>query len=157
VPRPLLALAAGLALGCAMALAGVPSAAAATAQVTIDVPAGKVKSVRLRHLPRGAQVGFVIIANGKLGVALVGGKQLKGGKARALFRAAFSRRISFKVAIPASDDYYLVLDNRRGAATITVTATVEAEAGKRKAPSAPALPKPGGKFDQTRAAGGARA
>ena len=157
MPRPLLALAAGIALGGAAALAGAPSAAAASAQVTIDVPAGKIKSVRLRHLPRGTQVGFVIIANGKLGVALVGGKQLKGGKARALFRAAFSRRISFKVAIPASDDYYLVLDNRRGAATITVTATVEAEAGKRKAPSAPALPKPGGKFDQTRAAGGARA
>ncbi len=154
MPRPLLALAAGFALGCAAALAGVAPAAAATAQVTIDVPAGKVKSVRLRHLPRGTQVGFVIIANGKLGVALVGGKQLKGGKASALFRAAFSRRLSFKIAIPASDDYYLVLDNRRGAATVRVTATVEAEAGKKKAPAAPKREE---KLDQTRAAGAARA
>jgi len=146
-----------LALGCVAALAcGAPPVAAATAQVTIDVPQGKIKSVRLRHLPRGTLVAIAISANGRLGVALVAGKQLKGGKPRALFRAAFNQRISFKVAIPASDDYYLVLDNRRGASKVTVTATVEAEAGKPKAPDAPLLPKSGGKFDQTRAAGTAR-
>lgn len=157
MPRPLLGLAAGLALGCAAALAGAPPAAAATAQVTIDVPAGKIKSVRLRHLPRGTKVGIAITANGRLGVALVSGKQLKGGKPKALFRAAFSRRISFKVAIPASDDYYLVLDNRRGTATVTVTATVKAVRGNRKLPDTPTPPKSGGRLDQTRAAAGARA
>jgi len=155
VPRPLLALAAGLALGGAVVLAGAPSAAAATAQVTIDVPAGKIKSVRLRHLPRGTKVSIALRSNGKLAVDLLSGTQARTrGRKAVLFRAAFDRKISFKVTIPTSDDYYLVFDNRRGADTVTVIATVEAEAGKRK--KAPAVPKPGGKFDQTRAAGAAR-
>ena len=159
MPRALLA--ALLALGCAAVLAGgAPRAAhAATAQVTIDVPQGKVKSVRLRHLPRGTLVAIVIRSTGKLGVALVSRTQLKTRKPRALFRAALDRKISFKVAIPESDDYYLVLDNRRGAETVTVTTTVRAVQGKKKtpAPRAPVVPKSGGKFDETRAMGAAQA
>jgi hypothetical protein len=142
-----------LALGCAALLAGAPHPGyAATAQVTIGVPQGKLKSVRLRHLPRGTQVSIAIDATGRLGVALVSAAQLKAGKARALFRAVLERRMSFKVAIPESDDYYLVFDNRRGAEPVTVTATVQAVRGKKEAPDAPALPKSGGKYDETRAA-----
>jgi hypothetical protein len=145
-------------LGCAAALAGAPRpATAATAQVTIEVPQGKLKSVRLRHLPRGTLVAISISATGRLGVALVSAKQLKAGKPRALFRAVLDRRISFKVAIPESDDYYLALDNRRGASAVTVTATVQAVQRKRNAPGTPAKPKSGGKFDETRAADAARA
>jgi len=150
VPRALLT--GLLALGCAALFGGAPRAGAATAQVTLEVPAGKLKSVRLRHLPRGAQVAFAISSNGRLGVALVSRKQLESGKAKALFRASFAHKMSFKVAIPASDDYYLVLDNRRGSRAVTVTATVEAEAGKKKAPEAPSPPDGGGRLDQTRAA-----
>jgi hypothetical protein len=159
MPRALLA-AAVLVLGCAAALAGAArSAAAATAQVTIDVPQGKLKSVRLRHLPRGTLVAFAISATGKLAVELVSRTQLKTGKPRALFRAALDRRISFKVAIPRSDAYYLVLDNRRGAEPVTVTATVQAVRGKKQTPlpEEQRIPRPGGKFDETRAAGAARA
>jgi hypothetical protein len=157
MPRPLLA--ALLVLACAAALAAAPPAAAATAQVTLDVPQGKIKSVRLRHLPRGTQVAIAIRSTGRLGVALVSRAQLKTGKPRALFRAALDRRMSFKVAIPQSDDYYLVFDNRRGDDAVTVTATVQAVQGKKKTPppGAPVLPNSGGKFDETRAAGAARA
>ncbi|MGH8739114.1 MAG: hypothetical protein ACREVC_17310 [Burkholderiales bacterium] len=139
-----------LALGCAVALAGaaVP-AAAATVQVTLNVPRGKAESVRLRRLPRGTVVGIALSASGRLGVALVGGAQLKTKKPRALFRALVSRNMSFKVVIPESDDYYLVLDNRRGNEAVNVTATVQAVRGKKKAP-APAMPKSGGKLEQTR-------
>ena len=155
MPRALLT--ALLALGCAALLGGAPRAKAATAQVTLEVPAGKLKSVRLRHLPRGAQLAFAISSNGRLGIALVSKTQLESGKAKALFRASFAHKFSFKVAIPASDDYYLVLDNRRGERAITVTATVEAEAGKKneKAPEAPSPPDGHGPLDQTRAAGAA--
>jgi hypothetical protein len=157
MPRALLA-AAALALGCAAALAARP-AAAATAQVTIDVPQGKLKSVRLRHLPRGTLVAFAISATGRLAIELVSRTQLKTGKPRALFRAALDRRMSFKVAIPRSDDYYLVLDNRRGAEAVTVTATVQAVRGKKQTPlpEEQRIPRPGGKLDETRAAGAARA
>ncbi|MGA7986635.1 MAG: hypothetical protein WCA01_15760 [Burkholderiales bacterium] len=150
MPRALLAQL--LAFGCAALLAGAPQRGwAATAQVSIEVPQGKVKSVRLRHLPRGTLVGIAISASARLGVALVGAKQLKSGKPGALFRAVLERRISFKVAIPESDDYYLVFDNRRGASPVSVTATVQA-VQVRKRPRAPSVPKRDATFEQTRAA-----
>lgn len=137
-----------LALGCILAIAcAAPLArAAASAQVTIDVPQGKLKSVRLRHLPGGTQVAIAISSTGRLGVALVSRAQLKTGKPRALFRAALDRKLSFRLVIPTSDDYYLVLDNRRGDSPVRVTATVSASRAKPD-------PKRGGKFDQTRAGG----
>lgn len=151
MPRAVLAQ--WLALGCVALLAAAPQPGiAATAQVTIEVPQGKVKSVRLRHLPRGTLVGIAVSVSSRLGVALVSAKQLKEKRPTALFRAALERRISFKVTIPESDDYYLVLDNRRGAGPVKVTATVQAVRGKKNPPSAPVLPKRDGKFDQTRAA-----
>ena len=114
---------------------------------------------QLLALGCGALVGIAIRASGRLGIALVSAAQLKEKKPRALFRAVLERRMSFKVAVPESDDYYLVLDNRRGASAVTVTATVQAVQRKRKtpAPGAPAMPKSGGKFDETRGAGSARA
>ena len=119
--------------------------------MAIEVPQGKAKSVRLRHVPRGTLVGIAISASGRLGVALVSAAQLKAGKPRALFRAVLERKISFKVAIPESDDYYLVLDNRRGAGAVSVTATIQAVQGG-KSRRAPTVPKRDGPFEQTRAA-----
>jgi hypothetical protein len=146
-----------LALGCAAVLAGAPRyASAATAQVTIEVPQGKAKSVRLRHLPRGALVSITISTSGRIGVELVYAKQLIEKKRKPLFRAVLGRRISFRVAIPESGDYYLVLDNRRGTDPVSVTATLQAVRG-RKTPRAPVQPKRDGKFEQTRAARAAQA
>jgi hypothetical protein len=113
-------------------------AAGGTAQVSIEIPAGKTKTVRLRDLPRGTHVTVRIDADGKLVVALVSGVQLKSPKPEALFRGALDRRMSFKVVIPESSDYYLVLDNRRGGAAIKARATIRAvrEATKPRAPPA---------------------
>ena len=149
-----------LALGCAAALAcaSLPGAAA-TAQVTIEVPQGKVKSVRLRHLPRGTLIGVAITASGKLAVALVSATQLASKAPEAIFRGALDRKMTFKVEIPESSDYYLVLDNRRGTEPVKTTATIEAVRGP-KSPPAPGAPAPapkGGKTDETRAAGAAQA
>ena len=134
-----------LALACAAALAcGAPTAnAAETAQVTIEVPQGKLKSVRLRHLPRGAELAVSLSVSGRISVDLVSNRQLKSGHAVALFRATVDRKVSFSLVIPASDDYYLVLDNRHGEVPVRVTATVSAAKGKAKGD---------GDFDQTRAA-----
>jgi hypothetical protein len=146
VPRSVLARL--LALGCAAALAcGAPAAdAAQSAQVTIDVPQGKLKSVRLRHLPRGTRLAVSVTVSGGLDVELVSGTQLKSGHAVALLRAALDRKLSFRLMIPTSDDYYLVLDNRHGDMPVRVTATVTAARGKPTR-------KSDGNFDQTRAAG----
>jgi len=158
VPRALLGRL--LALGCAAALAGTAQlGAAATAQVTIEVPQGKAKSVRLRHLPRGTLVGVAVSASGRLAIALVSATQLKSPKPELLFRGALERRMSFEVVIPETSDYYLVLDNRRGAEPVTATATIQAVQGEKPPPAqpSPAAPKKGGRLDETRAATAPRA
>lgn len=139
-----------------LASSGTP-ASAASAQVTIEVPQGKLKSVRLRHMPRGAQLAVSISASGSLSVELVSKAQLTSKRPAALFRGRFDRKISFSLSIPESDDYYLVLDNRSGAEAVSATATIQAR-GVRDSPRAPpATPKGAGKLDQTRAAGAALA
>jgi len=142
---------AALALAAALffAHAGTPAAAAA-AQVSVEVPEGKTKTVRLRKLPRGAVIGVAIVASGKLRIALVSAIQLKSKNPEALFRGALERRLSFRVVIPESSDYYLVLDNRRGTTPVKTTATISAQKGAGK----PARPPPAkdGKMKETRAA-----
>ena len=149
MPRPLLSTRAGrlllaLALGTAALLTGAEAGAAGgTVQVSIEIPAGKTRTVRLRNLPRGTHVTVRIDADGKLVVALVSGVQLKSPKPEALFRAALDRRMTFKVVIPESSDYYLVLDNRRASEPVKARATIRAVREATK-PPAPPPAKPAG-------------
>lgn len=76
-------------------------------------------------------VGIAINASGNLVVALQG-------------------RLSFEVAIPQGDDYYLVLDNRHGVEPVKATATVKAVLPKSNTPPQPAPSEPkDGKFERT--------
>jgi hypothetical protein len=141
------------ALGCAALLASAAlPCVAASAQVSIEVPQGKAKTVRLRHLPRGTVLGVAISASGKLLVALVSAAQLKSPKPEPLFRGAVDRRMSFQVVIPEASDYYLVLDNRRGTEPVKATATIRAEKGAASPSEPPPPPKKGGKLNEARAA-----
>jgi len=75
-----------------------------------------------------------------------------------VFRGALDRSIAFQVTLRESGDYYLVLDNRRGAEPVKARATIRAE----KKSAAPRTPgpgekKPGGRLDETRAARAVRA
>lgn len=128
----------GLVLG-ALAFVPGPHAAAAggTAQVSTEIPGGKTKTVRLRNLPRGTSVTVRIDAEGRLGVVLISRAQLKSGAHEAVFKGVLERRMTFKVVIPESDDYYLVLDNRRGDAAVKARATIRAvrESTRPDAPS----------------------
>ena len=130
------------------------AAAAGTAQVSVEIPTGKTRTVRLRNLPRGAVVAVRVRAAGKLQIALISAAQLKSKHPEALFRGALDRSITFQVILPEAGDYYLVLDNRRGVEPIRARATIRAE----KNPAAPQTPgprekkKPGGEFEKTRAA-----
>ena len=134
MPRALLI----LALGGAALFAGAPTdVPAATAQVAIEVPAGKTRSARLRRLPQDAVVAVAVRSSGALQVALVSAAQLKSAKPQALFRGALERRLSFQVVIPQAGDYFLVLDNRRGEAPVTVTATIQAKKGRAAPPPKP--------------------
>jgi len=129
-----------------------PLAAAASAQVAVEVPSGKTKSVRLRNLPRGTLVSVRISASGKMQFALISAVQLKSRKPEALYRGALKRSVSFQVILPESSDYYLVLDNRRGIEPVKTRATIKAEKGPPE-PQAPEQREKNleGKFDNVRA------
>ena len=121
MPRALLA---------ALLLLIAGSAAAADAAVSTEIAAGKAKNIRLRNLPSGATMAVRIVSTGKLLVALVSAKDLR----TVLFRGAVERRVTFRVSIPESGDYLLVLSNRGGAEALEVQAEIRALAKPRPAP-----------------------
>ena len=112
---------------------------AAEAAVTTEIPAGQSKNILLRKLPRGAIVAVRIVANGRLLVALVGAKQVRGaeGRPKAVFRGAVDRKLTFRIVIPQSDDYFLVLNNRRGKQALSVETEISAVRGRPKPAPAP--------------------
>ena len=125
LPRALLILAALLAW----------NAHAGEAALSVDVPAGQSKSVRLRNLPSGTLLQVDINSSGKVLVALVSAKQLKSAAPQAVFRGVIDRRMSFKVVVPESSDYYLILNNKQGNETLNIQTGIRAE--KRQPAPAP--------------------
>ena len=128
MPRALLA---------AFLLALCGSLAAADAAVQLEVPAGQSKSVRLRNLPSGTVLQVAIKSSGRLLVALVSAKQLKSpeGKPQAVFRGALERSLAFKVVVPETSDYFLVLNNVRGSETLSVETAIRAQRGAQPKPA----------------------
>ena len=100
-----------------------------SAQIEIAVPPGMVKTVRLRHLPLGTAVTVVVVASGKLRIALINASEIRSKDPRALFSGVSERKLSFEVVIPETGDYYLVLDNRRGTERVSATAAIRAQRG----------------------------
>ena len=108
--------------------------------MSVEVPAGKSRTIRLRNLPAGAAMAIRIVATGRLLVGVVSEKQLRSGdpdSAAPLFRAVVDRRIGFKVTIPETGNYFVVLSNRGGAAPVKVQAQIHAVAPSRKPAPAP--------------------
>ena len=118
--------------------------AAADAALSVEVPAGKSKNIRLRNLPAGGAMAVRIVSSGKLLVALLSERQLKSPQAGStpLFRGVVERRITFKVAIPESGDYFLVLSNRGGAETLEVQAEIRAVGAPRRPAPRDYSPRP---------------
>ena len=117
-----------LALGATLCFAPPAGRAdSATLQVSVEVPAGKTRSLRVRNLPRGAVVSVRVEADARLGIALVSAAQLKSKKPQALLRGVLDRNMSFQLSVPEAGHYYLVLDNRRGDEPVRAKATVRAE------------------------------
>jgi hypothetical protein len=135
VPRALLA---------ALLLFATGAASAADAAVTVEVPAGKAKNIRLRNLPAGAAMAVRIVSSGNLLVALVSANQLRSPQpgSAPLFRGMVERRITFKVAIPERGDYFLLLSNRCGAEALEVQAEIRAVAAPRKPAPRDYSPRP---------------
>jgi hypothetical protein len=88
-------------------VAGGPVAA------TLTVPSGNLKTVQIRNLPAGAMIQVQLECTGALLVAFVDSRAAQN-RTRPLFATLLDRKASFTVTIPDTDDYYIVLDNRKG-------------------------------------------
>jgi hypothetical protein len=105
---------------------------AAKAQLNSKVPPGKWKAVRLRNLPEGASLGVKVIATGSLVVILIHEEELKRYPAPVspTFQGTLDKTLTFSVVIPESGNYFIILDNRRGASERQVRVLIQAQARK---------------------------
>jgi hypothetical protein len=122
---------------CALFLSLVPPAAAQVGgpvTISVEVPPGKWKAVRLRNLPKGAVVAIRVQASGEIAVAFVdaGDYRRFPAVARPLFASRIEKQLSFSVAMPAVGDYFVVFDNRLGDESRAITVTIRATRAKPK-------------------------
>lgn len=134
-------------------LAGI--VAAADAALSVEVPAGKAKNIRLRNLPAGATMAVRITTTGRVLVALVAERDLRAPQPGSLplFRGVVERRLAFRVSIPESGNYFLVLSNRGGGSPLEVQAEIRAVARPNPKPAPrrderASLLRPAGKGEQ---------
>ena len=124
----------------------MPSAAhAAEAAMTVDLPAGKFKALRLRNLPKDATLAVEIQCQSKLVVSLLNEADAKHFPRadEPVFVGTVERRLSFSVAIPQAGTYFLVFDNRQTPQTQKVKFAIKAERARTGPPALPPPAQPG--------------
>jgi hypothetical protein len=114
-------------------LAGLASAAAkGPVALNVDIPPNTRKAVRLRNLPRDAMVDVAVVSSGEIIVAVVdsdGYARYPTGS-RPLFLGQVDDRLAFSIKIPATDHYYLVLQNRSTTDPRSATLMIRAARGE---------------------------
>jgi hypothetical protein len=133
-----------------------PTAAlAAEAAMSVEVPPGQYRSLRMRNLPKDAVVAVAIQTPDKLAASVVSEIDYRRypKPEDPVFMGTVDKRLSFTVTIPQTGHYFLVFDNRQGAAPQKVKFVVRAERKQTTQPGQvprPALPPaaPGARRDQ---------
>lgn len=102
---------------------------AAQAMLNTEVPPAKWKAVRLKNLPEGVTVGLTVVCSGTVDLIFVHQDELKRFPAAVnpLFQGTVEKKLAFSVVIPASGDYYIIFDNRRGKDIQKVKILIRAE------------------------------
>jgi len=105
-------------------------AVAASGPVTVnaDIQAGDSKAIRLKSLPQNAVIAVSVESSGKIKAMVMDASNYLRfpNHHRPLFVGQIQRRLAFSVTIPATGDYYLLLDNRAGQKPRAVKVTVNA-------------------------------
>lgn len=105
--------------------------------VSVSIPAGQWKAVRLRNVPRDTVVAVGIRCDGALTVGLLDSPDHARFPriANPLFWGETESKLGFSSTIPQTGDYFVVLDNRGGDrprhVTMTTTARVGGETAKQ--------------------------
>lgn len=102
--------------------------------LSVAVPPGKWKALRLRNLPKDAAIACRVQASGEVMVSFLDADDYKQFPvmARPLFSGRVERQIAFSLRIPTAGHYYVVFDNRSGMESRRVTLTIRAARGKPK-------------------------
>ena len=113
-----------------------PVAAQVKGPVTfaMDVPAGKWKALRLRNLPKAAVIAIRVQTRGAVLVAFLDADDYRRFPTvtRPLFTGRVEKQIAMSLKIPAAGHYYVVLDNRLGQESRSVTVTIRAAREKQQ-------------------------
>ncbi len=113
-----------------------PAAAQMKGPVTVsaDVAVGKWKAIRLRNLPRDAVVALRVRTTGEVMVAFLDADDFQHFPTvtRPLYSGRVERQIALALKMPATGNYFVVLDNRLGSEPRTVTVTIRAGRGTRR-------------------------
>lgn len=102
-----------------------------SARVSIDVPAGKWKSVRLKNLPRNAAIKIEVKSDNAVTLSVMDEANYKRypNIKRPLLQSRVINKFSFTVKIPASGHYYLVFDNSSGMREAKLDVTISGASG----------------------------
>ena len=140
---------------CALAMIAPTAALAAEAAMSVEVPPGQYRSLRMRNLPKDAVVAVAIQTPDKLAASVVSEIDYRRypKPEDPVFMGTVDKRLSFTVTIPQTGHYFLVFDNRQGSAPQKVKFVVRAERKQTTQPGqvpGPALPPaaPGARRDQ---------
>jgi len=98
------------------------------AEVNSEVKPHRWSAIRLSNVNRGATLEVKLTLDGQATVVLVSESQLKNYPrvARPLFRTETRNRAVFSFVAPRDDNYYLIVDNRKGAAKRKYSLTIKA-------------------------------
>ena len=99
--------------------------------MSVDLPAGKHKAVRLRNLPKGAIMAVGVQTSGPIAISLISEVDYRRFPKLEdpVFLGTVERKLSFTVTIPATGTFYLVLDNRRAEDARKVKFVIRAQRG----------------------------
>ena len=105
------------------------AARAAEAAMTVELPAGQWKTLKLRNLPKDAVMAVVVQTTDRIAVMLVNETDFhRFPKAEEpVFMGTVQKRLSFTVTIPGAGTYFMIFDNRQSATAQKVKFLIRAE------------------------------
>ena len=102
-----------------------------SAEVNSEVLAHRWSAIRLSNVNQGATLEIKLKLDGQATVVLVNESQLKNYPRvpRPLFRTETRNRAHFSIVAPKNGNYYLIVDNRKGAAKRKYSLSINAKLG----------------------------
>ncbi len=112
------------------------------ATLNASVPAGVHKTLRLRNLPKDAQIAVVVQTTGRIRVVMLteADFQRYPNPEDPVFIAPVERKLSIALTMPETGNYYVVFDNTKGTEERKVQMLIRAARGSETVKPQPSSP-----------------